>query len=76
MLIPAALETEAFKEFVLKFAHAILFLDHRPHFIDKYGNPYDFNSGCSICLVGYGASETRVLAESNLGTVWILKTHK
>jgi len=69
MLIPAACETEAFRTTVLSKASGILMLNHRPHFCDVRGNPAKANSGCTICLVAYGAENLAALICSGLGSV-------
>lgn len=69
MLIPAATETDSFKRWVWGAAHAVLFLDRRPHFYDISGEQAKANSGCSICLVAYGMENARALIDSGLGPV-------
>jgi hypothetical protein len=66
-LIPAATETKHFREFVWNRATSIYFLYTRPYFHFPSGDKSSSNSGCSICLVGYGAENDRILATSGLG---------
>jgi hypothetical protein len=73
MLVPAACETEPFKQHVWYKADSILMLDHRPHFYYVDGTRAKANSGCTICLVAYGAANTESLRKSDLGITlkWI-----
>ena len=66
-LIPAATETAHFKKYVWSKATSILFLNKRPHFHYPDGRRAAANSGCPICLVGYGRHNDAVLLESGLG---------
>lgn len=66
-LIPAATETAHFKQFVWAKATSILFLEKRPHFHYPDGRRAAANSGCSICLVGYGTLNDEFLKLSELG---------
>lgn len=74
MLIPAAFETVAFKEWVLDLADSVLVLNHRPHFCYIDGRRAKANSGCTICLVSYSKYDTLRLKNSDLGT--LLKVSK
>lgn len=69
MLIPAATETDAFAKHVWGRASGILFLDRRPNFCRPDGSEAAANSGCSICLVAYGAENLAALIASGLGPV-------
>lgn len=69
MLVPAALETAPFREFVFGRAHGILALSKRPHFCDTAGVEADANSDCTICLIAYGESNLDCLLNSGLGIV-------
>src|SRR5690606_2358615 len=60
MLIPAACETQAFREFVFGVADGVLMLNRRPHFCDEQGVEAKANSGCTICLVAYGEQNGQV----------------
>lgn len=71
LLVPAACETAPFRRWVFGHADGILMLDRRPHFCDVQGREYPANSGCTICLVAYGADNLQCLADSGLGTVLI-----
>lgn len=66
-LLPVSTETWWFKEYVWPYADSILFLRVRPHFHYPTGERAKANSGCSICLVGYGKEATHRLAYSGLG---------
>ena len=61
-LIAARTETKTFFKYVWDRAQGILFLRGRPHFYYPNGTRAPFNSGCPICLVGYGAFESDDLA--------------
>lgn len=67
MLIPAACETNPFKQYVWPFASAVLFLNRRPHFCLPDGTEAEANSGCTICLVAYGRDNSDSLMKSGLG---------
>lgn len=69
MLIPAALETQSSQKHVWGKASGILFLNHRPHFHYVDGTRAKANSGCTICLVAYGADNLDCLLKSKLGYV-------
>lgn len=69
MLVPAACETEPFRDYVFGIAHGILMLNRRPKFIRPDGTAARANSGCTICLVAYGKDNLEVLKQSGLGTV-------
>lgn len=69
MLIPAACETKPFRDFVWGKCDSILFLRKRPHFYFIDGSEAKANSGCTICLVAYGESNTDSLLQSGLGYV-------
>lgn len=71
MLIPAACETKAFKDFVFSKASGLLMLDHRPKFLDNLGAESKSNCGCTICLVAYGEGNLQKLRTSGLGTVLV-----
>jgi hypothetical protein len=66
-LIPAATETKHFKNFVWDRATSVLFLHKRPKFHLPSGEEASANSGCSICLVGYGHDNDITLMASGLG---------
>lgn len=66
-LVSVATETEWFKMWIWPFATSILFLNKRPHFHRPDGTRAKSNSGCSICLVGYGAINDEYLRRSDLG---------
>lgn len=68
MLIPAACETKVFQKWVFQKATGLLMLDHRPHFHYVDGTRAPANSGCTICLVGYGEHNFEVLQRCGLGT--------
>lgn len=90
MLVPASMETKNFKQYVWDRATSILFLNKRPHFhvaIDttfqrpkgktifvKAGEAAPFNSGATICLVGYGEVNDTFLRASNLGQWFQIRT--
>lgn len=67
MLVPAACETQMFQKYVFRVAHSILMLSRRPHFHYIDGTRASANSGCTICLVAYGANNTDSLLCSGLG---------
>jgi hypothetical protein len=69
MLVPAAMETAAFRTYVWGKADAVLFLHHRPHFHYISGERAKANSGCTICLVAYGEHNVQALINSGLGAV-------
>lgn len=66
MLVPAACETEPFFNHVWGKASGILFLKGRPHFHYRDGSRAKANSGCTICLISYGAENARVLRDSKI----------
>ena len=67
MLLPAAGETKAFADYVWGRCSGILMLNRRPHFHYVEGTRARANSGCTICLVAYGADNFEVLKKSGLG---------
>ncbi len=68
MLIPAACETAAFKQYVFASDFkAILMFDHRPHFLHQDGSRSMANCGGTICLVAYSDYDAEILANSDLG---------
>lgn len=67
MLIPAAWETEAFRQNVWGKASGILALHKRPRFCYVDGKKAKANSGCTICLVAYGDDNFQILRASGLG---------
>jgi len=68
LLTGAACETGRFKKYVWPYASGILFLDHRPYFVDEKGNKGKHGSGQTICLVSYGDANYESLLKSGLGT--------
>ena len=68
-LIPARTETAMFYECVWGAAHAVLFIQGRPHFHYVDGTRAPFNSGAPICLVAYGEPNVSALQSSGLGYV-------
>lgn len=71
-LISASTETKWFKQWVWGYATSILFLAERPYFHYPDGNPGAANSGCSICLAGYGVRNDIALRDSGLGMYFSL----
>jgi hypothetical protein len=69
MLVPAAMETDAFKNYVFGKATGILALNHRSYFYRVDGTRSKANCGCTICLVAYGQDNLQALIDSKLGTV-------
>lgn len=69
MLVPAAAETKAFSEHVWGKCAGLLFMRKRPYFYYVDGTQAKANSGCTICLVAYGAENLRALRKSDLGHV-------
>lgn len=69
MLLPAACETRPFRDHVFGRADGLLMLDRRPHFCDSEGKEAKANSGCTICLVAYGANNAIALQDSGLGVL-------
>ena len=69
MLIPAAMETKAFRTYVFGIASGICALKERPHFCYPNGTTAPFNSGATFLLVAYGFSNLVALQRSKLGTV-------
>lgn len=69
MLIPAALETKGFKDYVWGKAKGLLILDKRPHFHYVSGKRAMANSGCTITLIAYGDNNLQSLIDSGLGVV-------
>lgn len=67
LLVPAAMETKSFAESVWGRAHGVLVLDCRPYFHRIDGVRASSNSGCTICLVAYGAENDEILRTSGLG---------
>ncbi len=72
LLVPAATETAAFKEFVFEGATAVCFLNHRPHFCDVNGVAQKANCGCSIALAAYSDYDADILHASKLGKTFDL----
>lgn len=74
MLIPAATETDAWKQYVDPYMDgehgAALFLSKRPHFCDTQGVEAKANSGCSIALIAYGKENVQALFNSGLGSMY------
>jgi hypothetical protein len=68
-LIPARTETAMFYECVWGVAHAVCFVQGRPHFHYPDGTRAPFNSGAPICLVAYGMRNQEALYRSRLGIV-------
>lgn len=66
-LVAVAPETEWFRTWIWPYATSMLFLDKRPHFHYPDGKRAKANSGCSICLVGYGFPNDEALRTSGLG---------
>ena len=72
MLMPAAMETRAFKAYVFGRCSGILAMNHRPRFLRPDGSIPDVNCGCTICLVSYdkeGKYNLNALLNSGLGTL-------
>ncbi len=69
LLIPAAMETKAFSNYVFGKCSGMLFLDSRPHFCYVDGTAARANCGCTIVLVAYGSNNLDVLKNSGLGHV-------
>ena len=70
MLVPAACETQAFRDYVWGGAcSGVMFLFKRPHFYSAAGVRSAANSGCTICLVAYGDHNLEALRRSGLGIV-------
>ena len=69
LLIPANMETKAFKKNVWGKADGILILNSRPHFHYVDGSRAKANSGATICLVAYGKDNLVYLLKSGLGIV-------
>jgi len=67
MLVPAAMETKNFKEYVYPYCNGILFLDHRPKFFYQNGEQAKANCGQALCLVAYGHENLLTLIHSGLG---------
>lgn len=73
MLVPGALETKAFKQWVYPYAKCLLAIDGRPHFCYVDGTKAKANSGCTIVLVAYSNFDMEILKRSGLGRVltWV-----
>jgi len=67
MLVPAACETKAFRNYVWGKCSGILMLSNRPYFHYQNGEKSKYNSGCTICLIAYGDRNFEALLGSNLG---------
>lgn len=66
-LVAASTEVGWFKEWIWGHATSILFLRERPYFHLPSGERGSANSGCSICLAGFGETNDRALQASGLG---------
>lgn len=66
-LVAASTEVKWFKEWIWKHATSILFLSERPYFHYPDGRRGEANSGCSICLAGFGLVNDLALKHSGLG---------
>lgn len=75
MLIPAALETIPFKQYVFGKCSGILALNKRPKFHYVDGKQAEGNIGGTVCLVAYGENNLDILCNSDLGTV-LVEYHK
>ena len=71
MLIPAACETYAFRDYVFGKSNGILMMHKRPHFCDLTGREEKGNSGQTICLVPYGEENFQILKSSGLGVMLV-----
>jgi hypothetical protein len=67
MLIPAAVETRPFQDFVWAKASSILFMAKRPNYHYPDGARSKANSGSPMCLVAYGVRNCIALENSGLG---------
>jgi len=67
ILLPATMETQAFKDHVWGKCDGILILSRRPHFYYTDGTKATANSGCGFVLVAYGKSNFEILKRSGLG---------
>ncbi|MBV6758405.1 phage N-6-adenine-methyltransferase [Rhodococcus opacus] len=70
-LVFARTETAGFVEQVWSKATAVLFLHGRLHFHYPDGTRAKANSGAPSCLVAYGDSDARALAESSLAGTYV-----
>lgn len=66
-LVSASTEVKWFKEWIWGHATSILFLKERPYFHYPDGRRGEANSGCSICLAGFGSFNDFALQHSGLG---------
>lgn len=66
-LVAASPETEWFKKWIWPYASSILFLNRRPYFHKPDGTRGKTNSGCSICLLGYGPENDEALRDAGIG---------
>lgn len=71
MLIPAACETRAFKQYVFGKCHGILMLSKRPKFLNVKGEEAKGSAGGTICLIAYGEINLEVLKNSGLGATLV-----
>lgn len=62
-LVYARVETEWFHKLVWQRATGVLFLKGRLTFLDRDQQPYKANAGGPSCLVAYGNSNVRALAD-------------
>jgi hypothetical protein len=66
-LVAASTEVNWFKQWIWGYATSVLFLTERPYFHYPDGTRGPSNSGCSICLAGYGFQNDMALRHSKLG---------
>ncbi len=67
LLVPGALETKNFKDYVWGKCAGLLALDHRPFFYKPDGSKAKWDCGCSIVLIAYGETNLHALETSGLG---------
>lgn len=69
-LIFARTETSWFRDYVWKYADAVLFIDGRLHFYLPDGTRAPENAGAPSCLVAYGHDDARILRYSGIKGAW------
>lgn len=69
LLVPAAVETKAYFDYVWQSAGAVCFVRGRPHFHYVDGSRSKGNAGTAIALAAYGARNVESLKASGLGKV-------
>lgn len=67
MLIPAAMETKSWHDWVWPYLSGVLILNKRPHFCFVDGTEAKANSGCTIALVAFGEENFKALLNSKNG---------